>query len=475
MRKIILFLIAVACWGQGTLFTSGPQIPTVTVSALPSAASTSGQYYGVTDANPNCGTGGGSTTALCYSNGSTWLTIAGGVGSAYQLNDCILVHTSGTVVTMTCPTQGTVLGANNYRDTVGGTVVFTCSTGCAPSATKFYVYWDSTVPSMKIGTSGTTGSLSDIAVSGSLGGALGASSLIGFPSGVTPIAIFTGGNGSANTFDSFSNCYSSTSFTIGCEDQRSVYATAPTNGTSGLICTGGTGGVVNCTIDGTIVTTYFIGSGAPTTVPGSVQGSIYYNTTPSTWVASVCQTSGGCATGTPTWGTLGGGSSYQAVTRDYPAAACTSTGTVYVGSGWSGAVTNGASFGCVEFGGTTLYLGVIQPSYGGTNSGAYLTTTVPIGWTSGARFDLYVFIRDATADTFTVQTGCSAGTGGTPQTPSLNTAQTLTAAATNEFQQLTLSTLTMSGCSAGNILQIFINRTDSNAHYDYILKAVLTL
>ena len=50
MRKIILFLIAVACWGQGTLFTSGPQIPTVTVSALPSAASTSGQYYGVTDA-----------------------------------------------------------------------------------------------------------------------------------------------------------------------------------------------------------------------------------------------------------------------------------------------------------------------------------------------------------------------------------------------------------------------------------------
>jgi hypothetical protein len=129
----------------------------------------------------------------------------------------------------------------------------------------------------------------------------------------------------------------------------------------------------------------------------------------------------------------------------------------------------------VEFGGTTLYLGVIQPSYGGTNSGAYLTTTVPIGWTSGARFDLYVSISAASADTFTVQTGCSAGTGGTPQTPSLNTAQTLAAAATNEFQQLTLSTLTMSGCSAGNILQIFINRTDSNAHYDYILKAVLTL
>ena len=58
---------------------TGTLLQTTTVAGLGTA--TSGVFKVVTDGNPDCSTGGGSTVALCRGNGSTWNTIGGGTAA----------------------------------------------------------------------------------------------------------------------------------------------------------------------------------------------------------------------------------------------------------------------------------------------------------------------------------------------------------------------------------------------------------
>ena len=168
LKRFLIFALAVCAWGQGTLFTSGPQIPTVTVATLPAAASASGQYYGVTDANPNCGTGGGTTGAICYSNGSIWITMAGGSGggtgpSLSVLTDFAPTVTSGTGLTI----AGGTYSAGTTQFTFGSSTTFTLTQytiSSISSASSAILTISGTPPagSIHIGeyvqVSGTTGS-----------------------------------------------------------------------------------------------------------------------------------------------------------------------------------------------------------------------------------------------------------------------------------------------------------------------------
>lgn len=79
LRIVLLAAIAATASAQPT-FSDGPKPPAVTVSGLPSAASSTGKIFRVTDgaSSSDCTTGSGSTLSLCISNGTTWQSFGGG-------------------------------------------------------------------------------------------------------------------------------------------------------------------------------------------------------------------------------------------------------------------------------------------------------------------------------------------------------------------------------------------------------------
>jgi hypothetical protein len=80
MKTIILLLVAFSSFAQFQLVR---QPDPTTVAALPTASTNTRRIYIVTDGTSasDCTTGGGSTRAICISNGTTWTATAGGAGS----------------------------------------------------------------------------------------------------------------------------------------------------------------------------------------------------------------------------------------------------------------------------------------------------------------------------------------------------------------------------------------------------------
>ena len=112
MRLVVLFLVPFALMAQdptrlgprtydGLQDQSGAtlKLPSVTYANLPSAASASGQVFIVTDSpSPgDCGSGGGTSRNLCYSNGTSWTALGDAVGaSAYSGTNEIVIGKDAT-------------------------------------------------------------------------------------------------------------------------------------------------------------------------------------------------------------------------------------------------------------------------------------------------------------------------------------------------------------------------------------------
>lgn len=281
-RCLLVFAVCVFALAQ-TKFSDGPIIPTTTVGGLPAASASTGKSFYVSDGNPGCGTGGGTTLALCRSNGSSWATVSGGSGggatAASTLTDGLFVRTSSTVVTLTFPVAGTNMGSSSYVSPLAGTVTLTLSAGAAAAGTTFYLYWNPASPTTVIvDTSGSSGSLADVACGGTLGCSTGNNGAAAYPLRVKPIGRLTAGNSTANQFDAFSSCNPGVSFSTGCADDRAFLSVSAVNVGTGITQVV-SNGVTTLSVDGSIVPFTFFGTSAPGSVSGNLPGDLFSDTT----------------------------------------------------------------------------------------------------------------------------------------------------------------------------------------------------
>lgn len=94
MKIVTILALVSACWAQqqnsvqtGTIDASGIskyKPPLKTVATLPTASSNTNALFIVTDgtSSSDCTGGGGSTRAICISDGSAWVTMGGGGGGS---------------------------------------------------------------------------------------------------------------------------------------------------------------------------------------------------------------------------------------------------------------------------------------------------------------------------------------------------------------------------------------------------------
>lgn len=188
------------------------------------------------------------------------------------------------------------------------------------------------------------------------------------------------------------------------------------------------------------------------------------NATPSTATAGTDYTSPS-STETQTNKTLNAESTGNVLTLPFklylPAATCEEGGS-YTATPWQ---TDGASFptdACVL--GTNVVTAEQQFSDGSTQQ-LFTAFSLPSDWTGD--LDLRVFWRSSATSgnvVWQVQTACTAD--GETVDPAWNTAQTITDATqgtANRFNTAALSTLTTTGCSAGEMLWLRIIRDPSHA------------
>lgn len=130
--RLAVFLILCAVIG-GSAFGQGTQIQKSTVANLPSAASNKNALFMVTDGtgSSDCTVGGGSTPALCISNGSTWAGFSS--GSSGVPSTAYTVSVSGGTITASPNASGlaTCTGSDMR-------VVWDCVTAAAPNGGHFY-------------------------------------------------------------------------------------------------------------------------------------------------------------------------------------------------------------------------------------------------------------------------------------------------------------------------------------------------
>jgi hypothetical protein len=84
------------------------------ISSMPSASISSGQYYIGTDSTKGCATGGGTGTVLCYSNGTSWTSLSGSANNAAQVD--LYPSGSSSYVGLTAPRPGGRFRFEKVRD-----------------------------------------------------------------------------------------------------------------------------------------------------------------------------------------------------------------------------------------------------------------------------------------------------------------------------------------------------------------------
>lgn len=126
--------------------------PYGTVSQLGSAASHAHEVFYISDANPDCSTGGGAQYAECYSDGSSWITITGaGSGISTYPGAGVVVSTGsawGTSLTKsgnttTVATTSGTLTANKQAtfDASGNVIASAYDTGAGGAGTVTLPIW----------------------------------------------------------------------------------------------------------------------------------------------------------------------------------------------------------------------------------------------------------------------------------------------------------------------------------------------
>lgn len=214
-------------------------------------------------------------------------------------------------------------------------------------------------------------------------------------------------------------------------------------------------------------------STAPLKVSASVPaacsvGQYYFNRSNSHTYACIA---------TNTWNQVdgggGGGASITTETYDLPVGTCD-----YGGAGHSlwWTTPNTAAAACD---GTSSVSTIIFSSSGTATGRAHMI--VPMGW-SGGQVNLYLYgvnaSGGASASTYSVQTQCySPSSGSIPGYPgTYSAAQTLTTSPNSSTGYFTnsLSSLNMTGCSAGSVLDILVTKTSTNVA-DHVYGAYLTI
>lgn len=122
------------------------KLPLSVVGSLPTASSNTNVLYLTTNSlsASDCTVGGGSTQALCASNGTTWVGVGGGAPATYQLTDLAITATSSTVQTI-----GSGCAASTPCNTQFGAWVNSCAGTLVSGTGTAYWYIDS-APSLKI-------------------------------------------------------------------------------------------------------------------------------------------------------------------------------------------------------------------------------------------------------------------------------------------------------------------------------------
>jgi len=231
-------------------------------------------------------------------------------------------------------------------------------------------------------------------------------------------------------------------------------------------------------IDSTRVTQKFLGAGAPANVSGSTRGDLYFNTSTTPIDIYQCQNPLGC-TVSGDWNKV---TTRTTATLERMMGLCDS-GSVLVSNpvwavdfGTPGAATCGsglpASF-------TTAYRALANSA----DSGLRTVVALPLDWDNTQPADARIYwAGDTTANlnvTFGIATACLTAGNNFTTAPTYNTEQTVSAAeGTAQFtaQATTLTGLTMTGCSPGDLLRLKITRrvSDSSTSQVYFLGATVT-
>ena len=152
----------------------------------------------------------------------------------------------------------------------------------------------------------------------------------------------------------------------------------------------------------------------------------------------------------------GSGSSTTVETIQLPTAGCDPTGTAR--PLWYIPITNGTATTCNPNGTAGLvYLN-------GSNAIATAHFAVPQGWSTGTvTLALGFHANTSGSNTFNVRTSC-VNVGDAVSTPNWNTAQPIALTTAFGMNYVTLTNVTMSGCTAGRLELIELSRTDSAAN-----------
>lgn len=414
------------------------------ISSLGSLGTTTTFLHGNASGPPSFGppftlTTTGSSGPATFSAGTLNIPQYTG-GSGGVSSNFVLTRTSNTIYTISTPASGYVVeacGNKSVRVTTTGTIILGASS--APTGAQFWVYYScaSGVLKVDVNSSVTSGNvtLSNIT--------LGSVTAVGFPNSGNKLVALTAGI-IADQWD--------TSPTTDWQANQSITVV-----NSGADLTGvqNSDGSTTIGLDTTVVPQKFFGTGVPGSIPNSLQGDKYYNTASSyaeyTCASSVCSSS-------PTWNASGGGGSVPPTTVNLPVGGC--SGSV-ASTAWTGVM------GTVTCGGlATPIVPYIQVASGAAVVGvAY--TTVPYGWTSG-RFDATLYLSNGSSGNAiagTLETACIAPNASATVTFNATQAWAVTSLAFGNVQYVGLTgavALTMTGCAAGDVLEVRVSRTDSS-------------
>lgn len=198
---------------------------------------------------------------------------------------------------------------------------------------------------------------------------------------------------------------------------------------------------------------------AGTSLPASCAvGDLYFKSN-----ATAAKVQYAC-TATNTWTQQGGIPSEQ--TRSYPAfCSAGAGGTVWVS--WWTPSTNAAGFQCDNSGEGYAFFGVDYVSI--------IPYQLPTDW-DGNSITLRLTARHANTETvdFTLATSCQAS-GGDWKSPSYNSGQTISTSFTaNQTTYITKTGVTMTGCTAGDVMYLKISRDNVGSNFTLVLSALMT-
>lgn len=418
-----------ACFSQsaaGILRLNGKLdfvLVTKTVATLPSATLNAGRVYRVTDGTSasDCTTGASTTSVVCVSNGTVWAALGGGGGgssagsaTAGQASDgsggfvddgCTVtggVHTCGAFVT-----TGPGGGVGQYSNEAEGTAPATDAAGNTFGGTGFDGgYADATSHCRKLKQNGVAG--------GCIAAPLGTLAIAsGKTATISNTITLTGTDSASYPL----NAFPLTDLAPQAADTVILNATGGSAVPSAVA-------IPSCAADGSHALTY--PSHVPTCTAISGGGSV-----PPTWVPFA----GAYTPSTGTANVIVGGIAFL-----------TSSPPVFGGGSITGYADTAISF-----------------AHSATNTMFY-TTIVPSGFTGTLNVDLATVSIGANGNVrWSMAVACAAD-GGSLDNPTYNTAVnvTKTVGAVNVWNNVAFASITTTGCSAGKIIQVRLQRLGSD-------------